>query len=92
MEKKVQIKVEFEPTPIRHMAIQCPNCEKWFHHADIVEGDWIKYAHEIEVYTKCKCPICGEEFDLGNVELDERVNFPEFYNNCMTKKVNVEWE
>lgn len=92
MEKKVQIKVEFEPTPIRHMAIQCPGCEKWFHQADIVHGDWIRYAYEIEAYTKCKCPVCGNEFDLGNVELDERVNFPEFYDKCAKKKVTVEWE
>lgn len=35
MEKKVQIKVEFDPTPIRHMAIQCPKCERLFNMYDV---------------------------------------------------------
>lgn len=35
MSKKVQLKVEFESCPVRHLAIQCPDCNKWFHQADV---------------------------------------------------------
>lgn len=28
--KKVNMKVEYERTPIRHLAVQCPDCDFWF--------------------------------------------------------------
>ena len=90
--KNVNIKVEFDPTPIRHMAIQCPNCEKWFHTGDIVTNTYPIYKHDICFLTKCKCPVCNTEFDLGNVEMDFDAEFPEFYDNCMQKKETVIWE
>lgn len=33
--KKVKMKVEYESTPIRHLAVQCPDCENWFMGFDI---------------------------------------------------------
>ena len=90
MSKKVQLKVEFESCPVRHLAIQCPDCNKWFHQADVTLKTWISNESEINEFTKCECPVCGCKFDLGNVEYDETVSFPEFYENCATKK--VVWE
>lgn len=85
---KVKIKVEFDPTPIRHMAIQCPSCKKWFKQYDISDG--ITYRHDIDSCAKCLCPACLEEFDLEDVDIDENVSFPEFYDEC-AKRV-VKWE
>ena len=90
MFKKVQIKVEFGSRPVNHLAIQCPDCNKWFKQADVVLKLWISDESEIEPYTKCECPACGCKFDLGNVEYDETVSFPEFYVNCAKQK--TVWE
>ena len=88
--EKIKVAVEFDPTPIRHMAIQCPRCERWFdkYNITIVRVD---YKHDIDSHAKCECPVCNHEFDLGNVEF-EYPDFPEFYDKCTKKKVTVEWE
>lgn len=82
--EKIKVAVEFDPTPIRHMAIQCPRCERWFYKYDITNVR-VDYKHDIDSYAKCKCPVCDHEFDLGNVEL-EYPHFPEFYDKCAKKK------
>ena len=88
MSRKVRIKVEYEPRPIRHMVIQCPDCEKWFMPGDIVTKECIypNYEEDIECFTRCKCPSCNCEFDLGNVEEDTDVSFPEFYEKVAKRK------
>lgn len=78
--KKIKVAVEFDPTPIRHMAIQCPKCERWFKHYDIANED-INYDSDINSYAKCECPVCNHEFDLDDVEF-EYPDFPEFYGKC----------
>ena len=88
MEKKVKVAVEFEPTPIRHMAIQCPKCERWFNHYDVADR-LIGFKHDIDTMAECECPACGAEFNLGNVEF-EYPEFPEFYDKCAKKK--TVWE
>lgn len=40
------VRVEYESTPIRHIAVQCPNCKKWFRGWEITE-DNLRYAYEI---------------------------------------------
>lgn len=90
MSKKVQLKVEFESRPVRHLAIQCPDCNKWFKQTDITIKKWISNESDINQFTKCECPACGCKFDLGNVEYDENVEFPEFYDNCAKQK--TVWE
>ena len=56
------VRVEYESTPIRHIAVQCPKCGKWFHGWDIVKGerafDVLRYAHDIN-WTEFECPVCG---------------------------------
>lgn len=32
----MKIRVEYEPIPIRHIAVQCDNCFKWFDGREIV--------------------------------------------------------
>ena len=83
--KKVNVKVEFDPTPIRHIAIQCPDCGKWFTQYDICKNA-VNYKHDLDRFSECECPICGSSFNLGNIDIDQNVDFPEFYKNCMKKK------
>ena len=33
------VRVEYESTPIRHIAVQCPKCGKWFKGWDIVQDE-----------------------------------------------------
>jgi hypothetical protein len=87
---KVQLKVEFGSRPVNHLAIQCPTCNKWFNQKYIVSTALISTDSDIDEFAKCECPACGCKFDLGNVECDENVEFPEFYNNCAARK--VVWE
>lgn len=86
------VRVEYESTPIRHIAVQCPNCNKWFHGWDIVkeEGAFevLRYKHDIG-FTEFECPICGEEFggwqhnDKPNIT---EVSHPEVYEGCLERK------
>ena len=90
MNKKVNLKVEFESRPVKHLAIQCPDCNRWFKQTDITLKKWISNESDIDQFTKCECPACSCKFNLGNVEYDENVEFPEFYNNCAKQK--TVWE
>jgi predicted RNA-binding Zn-ribbon protein involved in translation (DUF1610 family) len=86
------VKVEYESTPIRHIAVQCPVCGKWFNGRDIVKGeqpfDVLRYSHDIN-WAEFKCPVCGEEFgglqhnDNANIK---EVEYPEVYDGCLEKK------
>ena len=87
--KKVNVKVEYECTPIRHLAVQCPDCEFWFHGFDIIEGD-CTYSYQLRG-AKCKCPKCGSEFKTDyESNIEESGEFPAFYDNCLKQKVT--WE
>lgn len=78
--EKIRIAVEFDPAPIRHMAIQCPKCHRWFNRHDIANEN-IDFESDIDSFAKCECPVCNHRFDLGNVEF-EYPDFPEFYDKC----------
>ena len=87
-EKKVNMKVEFEyaATPIKHLAVQCPDCEFWFNGFDIIKSD-CTYSYQLRG-TLCKCPKCGDEFKTGyESNIEESSEFPEFYDKCLRKKV-----
>jgi phage FluMu protein Com len=85
----VNVKVEFEPTPIRHLAIQCPKCKNWFKNGDIADV-WIYNEPEL-YYTEFHCPKCENTFtiDRGDSNVEE-AEFPEFYKNCLQRKET--WE
>ena len=81
------VRVEYESTPIRHIAVQCPNCKKWFRGWEITEDD-LRYAYEIN-FAVFKCPVCETEFgglqhaDKPNIE---EVGHPAVYDGCLQKK------
>jgi predicted RNA-binding Zn-ribbon protein involved in translation (DUF1610 family) len=86
------VRVEYDRTPIRHISVQCPKCNKWFYGWDILKGektfDVLKYAHDIN-FAEFECPVCGAEFgglqhaDKPNVK---EVVYPEVYEGCVQKK------
>ena len=85
---KTNVKVETESTQIRHLAIECPNCNNWFKSYDICKTK-VHFVEEI-INTNCECPMCNYNFKIGNnsnIEEDP-INFTEFYTTeCMTKEV-----
>lgn len=91
----MNVRVEYESTPIRHIAVQCPHCKKWFNGRDIFNGDWFKdlrYSYEIN-WATFTCPICNSEF--GGLQHNDRLNimetsYPEVYEGCLQRKET--WE
>ena len=85
----MKIRVEFDPTPIRHIAVQCPKCENWFRGYDITD-DNLSFGHEI-YYAQFHCPVCDKIFgadehsDFANVHIEE-VSYPDVYNGCLERK------
>ena len=88
------VRVEYECTPIRHIAVQCPKCKKWFHGTDITHDD-LRYSYQIDM-ANYRCPVCDIKFGYDNKrspfsEKDkpciEEVSYPEVYDGCLTQKV-----
>ena len=85
----MNIRIEYAPAPIRHIAVQCPKCEKWFPGRDITK-DNLQYECDV-YYARFECPICGKMFganmyvDWDNVHIDE-VPYPHVYADCLEKK------
>lgn len=87
----MKVRVEFDPTPIRHIAIQCPKCERWFYGWDVTT-DNLCYEYEIK-YAHCTCPVCGNTFswyDEDEVEVETVDSAEACYDGCLEKK--VVWE
>lgn len=84
----MKVRVEFDPTPIRHIAIQCPKCERWFYGRDVTTDD-LYFDYQIE-FAHCTCPICNRIFSGRIVEIEEVGSAGECYNGCLGKK--VVWE
>lgn len=89
----MNVRVEYESTPIRHIAVQCPKCNKWFNGRDIFNGDWLqdlRYSYQI-FFAQFECPMCGKIFggdecrDFSNVNIEE-TSYPEVYKDCLHKK------
>ena len=89
----MKIRVDYDPTPIRHIAVQCPKCENWFHGKDITD-DKLSYEHDI-YYAQFHCPVCGKIFGANeysryaNVNIEE-VGYPDVYADCLERK--AVWE
>lgn len=90
------VRVEYECTPIRHIAVQCPKCKKWFYGSDITEDD-LTYSYQIDIAT-FHCPVCKTEFGYNRdnnwnplKEKDksfiEEVSYPDVYQDCLTQKI-----
>jgi transposase-like protein len=91
--KPFNLRVELDPAPIRHIAVQCPRCQKWFYgHEIAAEGCSLMYDYQIE-FTTFTCPLCHEDFGYGTEYSNdhiERSSHPEIYDGVLTKK--TVWE
>ena len=92
-QKSFNVRVEFDPAPVRHIAVQCPFCHNWFYGYDIVQqGQNLTYDYQIR-YATFECPLCNKEFGSGtehnDVQLTE-TSHPAVYEGCLTKKTT--WE
>lgn len=76
------VRVEYDCAPIRHIAVQCPGCQRWFYGNSITE-DRLSYEYQLSSAT-FDCPICGEEFggrlDKPNIK---EVMYPDVYKGCV---------
>lgn len=84
--QSIKVRVEFDPTPIRHLAIECPQCKNWFNSADICE-ETIVYDYELN-NLNCICPKCKYSFS-GAASIQECNSLEEVYKDVLTRK--VEW-
>ena len=87
---KVNIRVEFEPSVIRHCAIQCPNCNTWFHQVDISTSKRFAITESDLYAMDCHCQKCGHDFELGTDYVLEESEHPQIYKDCVKKIVH--WE
>ena len=82
------VKVEYETKPIRHIAVQCPACSKWFNGREITD---LTINDITDVYDAVfACPICGQvfgEFDDRDHAIVEESRYPDIYNDCLKKSV-----
>ena len=87
---KMHIRLELDPAPVRHIAVQCPSCKRWFH-GQAIADNWIQFEHEIN-FTKFDCPVCGHPF--GAFEYGDEIiidtDYKDIYEGCLQKKET--WE
>ena len=93
----INFRVEFESTPIRHVAVQCPHCNSWFNARDITK-DTIHDKTDL-MFAPFYCPVCKKTFSVykpswssaENAEMQiEEVGYPDVYKDCLTRKET--WE
>lgn len=90
----MNVRVVYDPTPIRNIAVQCPKCEKWFYGRDITTGN-LYYGYEL-FSAQFECPVCGKIFGSdacrghSNITIKEVDSSEECYKDCLEKK--VVWE
>lgn len=90
----MKVRVEYEAAPIRHVAVQCPKCKRWFYGRDIVKGSKFRgLMYEADImFSEFHCPICNNDFGYINAYTKDRVyiekvsSAEECYNGCLEKK------
>ena len=92
----INFRVEYDPSPIRHIAVQCPFCNKWFRGRDIANKR-LDYDYEVGL-AEYHCPICDKYFSNGvcdsygryiercSTSIEECGSAEEVYKGCLTKK------
>lgn len=90
----INFRVEYEPTPIRHIAVQCPSCGRWYHGNDITEDD-LFYDYQAEM-AEFQCPVCQTKFscvdychdgvEICGTHIEECGSAEEVYAGCLTRK------
>jgi hypothetical protein len=61
----------YDPAPIRHIAVQCPDCERWFNGRDVC-GRELVYDYEL-YQTQFTCPVCGKVFGPDDNSVNRNV-------------------
>ena len=86
----MNVRVEYEATPIRHVAVQCPECERWYDGRDITDT---RISDESDLYhAQFCCPVCGHTFGansyqgLSNLVVKECASSTEVYEGCLKRK------
>lgn len=86
------VKVEYDMMPIRHIAVECPKCKKWFRGWQITDDDLTEHN---DIYNaEFTCPLCKEEFGYMSSLYDgkkyipniKKSGYPDIYKDCLTKK------
>ena len=86
----MNVRVEYDPRPIRHIAVQCDKCGNWFDGRDISPSS---LACEYHIYgAKFVCPLCDYTFgadtslpDYG-IKVKERFDSGDVYKDCKRRK------
>ena len=85
----MKMRIEYEETPIRHIAVQCPVCERWFNGREITRDS---LAYHGDIYrAKFRCPVCGVHFSatdsrgIPDVDISECGSATEVYESCLLK-------
>ena len=91
----INFRIEYDPTPIRHIAVQCPSCGRWFHGNAITEDD-LYYDFQAEM-AEFKCPVCTTRFSCSDYShvgfeiceshIKECGSAEEVYEGCLERKV-----
>lgn len=88
----MKVRVEYDPIPIKRLAVQCPTCKNWFNGYEVMKGaDFrnLRFRSDI-MYKTFKCPKCEMEFGniLNGEEIDiqEVFSAEECYKDCLGKK------
>ena len=85
----MNVKIMYDLAPIRHIAVQCPNCERWFNGQDIAEQE-LEYDYEL-YSAQFTCPVCGKIFgssaysDHKDVKVEECDRHSDVYKDIYRK-------
>ena len=67
----MNVRIMYDPSPIRHIAVQCPDCERWFNGRDIGDRELV---YDYELYqTQFTCPVCGKVFGSDDRSVNRNV-------------------
>lgn len=86
----MNVRIEYDAVPIRHIAVQCPRCGRWYAGRDITEQK-LNFSNEL-YHAQFICPVCGHVFGANecqgysNVKITECVGHEEVYKDCLHRK------
>ena len=86
----MNVRIVYDAAPVRHIAVQCPECGRWFDGQDITNNN-LSFTCQV-LHAQFECPICGkifggdEHLDFCNVNIKEVDSFEECYAGCLFKK------
>lgn len=86
---EINFRAEFEDTPIRHLAVQCPKCNNWFKAYDVTLYPNNAINSVYDIYgAEFECPVCQDTYEVDNTDFSiVECSYHEVYKNCITKKI-----